>query len=138
LPDFSWYTIPKTGKMHQINTKCTKCPKNIPNGNKIFQHFPFLGPLKIYPNLDFGLKINHLATLVTAPEENNISAPDPVSHDDVEHFDGGTDAGQLQHGDAELVDVVDAPVMSQHFQKVWRLASGKIALFKERLKRFRL
>jgi hypothetical protein len=37
---------------------------NITNGHKIYQHFPSQGP----PNLTqigiFGLKINHLATLV--------------------------------------------------------------------------
>jgi hypothetical protein len=37
LPDFSWYIIPKRGKMYQMNTKCTEWLKNIPNGCKIFQ-----------------------------------------------------------------------------------------------------
>jgi hypothetical protein len=37
----------KTGKMYQMNTKlyqmvlkCPRCPYNIPNSHKIYQHFP--------------------------------------------------------------------------------------------------
>jgi hypothetical protein len=36
---------------------------NIPNGRKIYQHFPISGPTKITLIGIFGLKINHLATL---------------------------------------------------------------------------
>jgi hypothetical protein len=35
----------------------------IPNGHKIFQHFPFHGPLKFTQIAIFGMKIFHLATL---------------------------------------------------------------------------
>jgi hypothetical protein len=41
----------------------TKCPQNIPNGHKIFQHLPFKGPPKFTQIGIFGLKTNHLATL---------------------------------------------------------------------------
>jgi hypothetical protein len=37
LTDFSWYMIPKTGKMYQMNKKCTKWQLSFPNHNKIFQ-----------------------------------------------------------------------------------------------------
>jgi hypothetical protein len=37
LPDFSWYNIPKRGKIYQIATKYTKWPQNISNGRKIYQ-----------------------------------------------------------------------------------------------------
>jgi hypothetical protein len=35
LPDFSWYKIPKMGKIYHITIKYTKWPKNRPNSNKI-------------------------------------------------------------------------------------------------------
>jgi hypothetical protein len=41
--------------------------KNIPNVHKIYQHFTIQGPPKFTQNDIFGLKINHLATLVHAP-----------------------------------------------------------------------
>jgi hypothetical protein len=34
LPDFSWYKIPKRGKIYQMTTKCTKWPLNISNSSK--------------------------------------------------------------------------------------------------------
>jgi hypothetical protein len=37
LPDFSWYSIPKRGKIYPIITKLHKWPCNIPNDSKIFQ-----------------------------------------------------------------------------------------------------
>jgi hypothetical protein len=45
LPDFSLYSIQKRGKIYQTTPKSTKWPQNM-------------------PNWDFGLKINHLATLL--------------------------------------------------------------------------
>jgi hypothetical protein len=42
----------------------TKRPQIVPNGHKIYQHFPFKGPPKYTKIGIFGLKINHLATLV--------------------------------------------------------------------------
>jgi hypothetical protein len=33
LPDFSWYNIPKRGKIYQITIKYTKWPYNRPNGH---------------------------------------------------------------------------------------------------------
>jgi hypothetical protein len=37
LPDFSWYNIPKRGKIYQMTTKYTKWPKNVSNGRNIDQ-----------------------------------------------------------------------------------------------------
>jgi hypothetical protein len=37
LPDFSWYNVPKRGKIYQITIKYTKWPQNVPNGRKIHQ-----------------------------------------------------------------------------------------------------
>jgi hypothetical protein len=54
--------------VYQNGGKDTKLPINYqwPN-NKPFFSFP--RPSKIYPNWDFGLKINHLATLVSTANE---------------------------------------------------------------------
>jgi hypothetical protein len=40
--------------------------ENIPNGQKIYQHFPPQGPPKFTQIRIFGLEINHLATLLEA------------------------------------------------------------------------
>jgi hypothetical protein len=58
LPDFSWYNIPKRGKI-------TKLPQNIPNVHKIDQHLPLGERKKINQIAIFGLLI-YLATLVSA------------------------------------------------------------------------
>jgi hypothetical protein len=42
----------------------TKWTENIPNGHKIYQHFPFQRPPKYTQNWNFGIKINYLAALV--------------------------------------------------------------------------
>jgi hypothetical protein len=65
---FFWHTkngknIPNEPKIYQITMKYTKWPQNRPKGQKIYQHFPFQDHRKFTRNLDFGLKINHLATL---------------------------------------------------------------------------
>jgi hypothetical protein len=52
MPDFPQCMIPRLEKMYQTNTKCTKWSWNftngricnIPNGHKIYQHFPISGP----------------------------------------------------------------------------------------------
>jgi hypothetical protein len=50
---FSWYNIPKQGRMYQITIKLTN-GKTIQNGHKIYLHFSFQGPPKyMCPNLDF-------------------------------------------------------------------------------------
>jgi hypothetical protein len=54
----------KMGKICQMTTNCTKLPEIIPNGHKIYQHFPSQGFPKFTQIGIFGLKINHLATLV--------------------------------------------------------------------------
>jgi hypothetical protein len=51
--------IPKRGKIYQIVTE-------LPNGHKIYQLFPVQGPPKFTQIGIFGMKINHLATLVCA------------------------------------------------------------------------
>jgi hypothetical protein len=64
LPDFSWSKHTKMGKnipnyhtLYQTSIKYT-------NGHKIYQHFLFQGPPKFTQIGIFGLKINHLATLL--------------------------------------------------------------------------
>jgi hypothetical protein len=57
LPDFPWYNKKTEENMpndHKIG---------IPNGHKIYQHRPLQDPRKFTQSGDFGLKINHLATL---------------------------------------------------------------------------
>jgi hypothetical protein len=43
LADFSWYIIPKWGKIYQLSTKYTKCPYIIPTSCRILQYWPKLG-----------------------------------------------------------------------------------------------
>jgi hypothetical protein len=50
-------------KMYQTATRNTKWLSNIPNGNKICQHFTFQGHPKHTQIGIFDLKRNHLATL---------------------------------------------------------------------------
>jgi hypothetical protein len=76
LPDFSWCKIPKRGKIYQMATGCTKRPLNIYNGRKIDQMvikytkiFHLQDPPKFTQIGIFGLKTNHLATLVTGNSE---------------------------------------------------------------------
>jgi hypothetical protein len=45
-------------------TKYTKWPQSRPNGRKIFQHLPLQDPPKFTQIGIFGLKTNHLATLL--------------------------------------------------------------------------
>jgi hypothetical protein len=54
---FSWYKIPK-------RKKYTKLPQTIPNVHKIYHHLPLKDPLKFTQIWIFGLKTNHLATLI--------------------------------------------------------------------------
>jgi hypothetical protein len=68
---FSWYNIPKRGKIYQCAIQYTSWPQNIPNGSeidqvaiKIYQHLPLEEPPKFAQIAIFGLKIYHLATLV--------------------------------------------------------------------------
>jgi hypothetical protein len=56
----------KCTKNFQMSKTYTKWPKNIPNGLKIYQDFPFRGPPKYTQIGIFGLKIYHLATLYVA------------------------------------------------------------------------
>jgi uncharacterized protein YpbB len=56
--------IPNVQKLYQTTIMYTKWLLNIPNGHKIYLHFPFQGPPKLTQIGTFGLKINHLATLV--------------------------------------------------------------------------
>jgi hypothetical protein len=52
--------------------------KTVPNGSNLFQMvkeyltFSIPRPFKIYPNLDFWFKINHLATLVVVGNESFV------------------------------------------------------------------
>jgi hypothetical protein len=57
--------VPNDHKIYEIVIKVTKWPQNILNGSTIYHHFPFQGPPKYNPNLDFWVeKIYHLATLI--------------------------------------------------------------------------
>jgi hypothetical protein len=59
LPDFSWYNIPKRGKIHQMTTYNTKWPKiylMVGKLTKLPQNIPtssIVRPSKIYPNWNF-------------------------------------------------------------------------------------
>jgi hypothetical protein len=72
-------TIPNKHKLNQMDIHypkwtyiCTKWTyitytkwhENIPNGHKIYQHFPFQGPPKFTQIRILGLRIKHLATLL--------------------------------------------------------------------------
>jgi hypothetical protein len=60
----------KVGRyMYQMTTKYTKRPQMIPNGGKILQMVVFLSPPNLAKFGIFGLKINHLATVlkITVP-----------------------------------------------------------------------
>jgi hypothetical protein len=56
--------IPNDQTLYQTAIKYTKWPQNIPNGHKIYQHFLFQGRPKFTQIGIFGLKRNHLATLL--------------------------------------------------------------------------
>jgi hypothetical protein len=56
--------VPNDHKLYQTAVNYTKWPKNIPNGHKILQHFQFQGPPNFTKSGIFGLKRNHLATLL--------------------------------------------------------------------------
>jgi hypothetical protein len=64
LPDFSWYKIPKREKYTKLPRNITKDRKNGPLFHKIYQHPPLKDPPKFTQIGIFGLKTNHLATLV--------------------------------------------------------------------------
>jgi hypothetical protein len=56
------------GKIYQMTTKCTKWPKiyhlAVKYGHKKYQNLPLQGLLNFTQIGIFGLKINHLATLL--------------------------------------------------------------------------
>jgi hypothetical protein len=56
--------MPNEPKIYQMTIKYSKWPRNRPKGHEIYQHFQFQDHPQFTPNRDFGLKINHLATLV--------------------------------------------------------------------------
>jgi hypothetical protein len=35
LPDFSWYNLPQRGKIYQMNIKCSKWSKKLPNSRRL-------------------------------------------------------------------------------------------------------
>jgi hypothetical protein len=61
LPDSSWYKVPKRGKIQIPNYHE---PQNGQSVNKTYQHLPLQDPLNFTEIGIFGLKTNHLATLV--------------------------------------------------------------------------
>jgi hypothetical protein len=58
-------TIYRNRKNISSEQKYTKRPQNRPNCHKIYQHIQFQGPPKFSQIGIFGLKIDHLATLLT-------------------------------------------------------------------------
>jgi hypothetical protein len=67
--------VPNDHKPCQKAVNYTKWPYVIPNGHKIYQHFPIEGPPKFTKIGIFGLKTNHLAILtyiVSGKKETNI------------------------------------------------------------------
>jgi hypothetical protein len=46
-----------------MTVKCSKWPRSIQNGHKIYQHFSLQGYPKYTKRRIFGMKIDHLATL---------------------------------------------------------------------------
>jgi hypothetical protein len=72
LPDFSLYihdsqtrkNVPNEHEIYQMVIKYPTSPSNIPNGFKIYKHFPIYGFLKFTQIVIFNMKINLLATLV--------------------------------------------------------------------------
>jgi hypothetical protein len=57
-------TTPKWGNVYQMAIKYTNWPWNRPNGHKIYQHLSLQHPPKLTRIGIFGLKMNHLATLI--------------------------------------------------------------------------
>jgi hypothetical protein len=57
--------IPNNHKINQIEMKYFQRPLNRPNGDKIYQDFPYQDPPKFTQMGILGLETNHLATLVT-------------------------------------------------------------------------
>jgi hypothetical protein len=57
-------SIPNNHRLYHTAIYYTKWSNIIPNGRKIYQHFPFQGPPEYTQSGNFGLKINHLATLM--------------------------------------------------------------------------
>jgi hypothetical protein len=77
LPDFSWNKIPKRENIpnydeeYQMSIKYHKRPKNGPSVHKIYQHLPLQDPPKFTRLWSFGLKTNHLATLMQSKAQSN-------------------------------------------------------------------
>jgi hypothetical protein len=57
--------------MYQMVITYPKCPQNIPNSHKIYQHFPVQGPPKITQIGIFGLKITIWQPRVTVGKVKN-------------------------------------------------------------------
>jgi hypothetical protein len=69
--------IPNLPKIYQTAVKYSQC--------KLYQHFPFHSqPSEMYPNWDFGKKINHLATLFSRQkdERNEVQASGEIRQGD--------------------------------------------------------
>jgi hypothetical protein len=56
--------IPNYHEIYQLPIKYNKRLSNGPSVHKIYHHSSIARPSKVYPNLDFGLRTNHLATLM--------------------------------------------------------------------------
>jgi hypothetical protein len=75
---FSCHNVPKRKKMYRFATKLPNGRNRyIPNVLRIYQPFPFQGPPKFTPIGIFGLKIYHLATLVSAKQKQKTDCVTP-------------------------------------------------------------
>jgi hypothetical protein len=69
IPKTEKYTkLPQT--IYQKAVNYPKWPENIPNGHKILQHFLFQDPPNFTKTIIFGLKTNHLATLLRSRDHS--------------------------------------------------------------------
>jgi hypothetical protein len=65
--------MPNNLKKHKSAIKCTKWPKNIQNGYKMYEHLPLQDPPKFTQIWIFGLKIYHLATLAGKRDVESVA-----------------------------------------------------------------
>jgi hypothetical protein len=60
----NWKNLPNYNELYLMSIKYNKRPYNGPSVHKIYQHLPVQDPPNLTQSWIFGLKTNHLATLV--------------------------------------------------------------------------
>jgi hypothetical protein len=78
-----------------MTIKYTNWLQFIPNGHKIYHHFPFQGPSKFTQTGIFGLKTNHLATLPKISATSVILKKKKTIAPIVKNVQSGHSAGQF-------------------------------------------